>query len=388
MLKFCKCLKVTILVIALGASIIGFAALQNTIEPVSNEFFDVQPADEHISYLYCPGIFATEMAMGRYCPKFTAVTGESFAFKKGGHVIGQPHTAVIFPEIDLRKPNYFTFNPITAYINRIRADLFPIFSRIFKNTYDFEVIENPNSKLSVINYGFNFGQANDGQTKDIKALHKAYHEHLEKYPNTGIVAYGDSRGANVWFNFIAEYHPTQVKAAVLESITDDMDHQIKHLFFIDKGEAAESRLLNLYSWIVGSFKKNGPSARKNAEIITDDIPLLLVASLADGIVAPEGVVYIYNRLRERGHQKVHLLMLNKPSHPGYMLDNNEDKENYEAVVHAFYKHYNLPHNSAKAKAGAALFAASQPTDQEIEQLYKLPACRRCWVCPAVAAASN
>ncbi len=275
-----------VLIMALGASIVGLTAVKNGFESASTEFFDVRSADEHISYLYCPGIFATEMAMGRYCPSFTAITGEKFTFRKGGHVIGQPHTAVIFPEIDLRKPNYFSLNPITAYINRFRSDLFPLFSRIFKETYDFDVIENPDSQTSVINYTFNFGQANDGQTKDIKALHEAYHEHLKKFPGTEIVAYGDSRGSTALFNFIAEYQPTRIKAAVLESIDDDMDHQIKHLFYIDKGEAVEARLLTIYSWIVGSFKKNGPFPRKYAEIITDDIPILFVTSLNDSLVAP------------------------------------------------------------------------------------------------------
>lgn len=374
----CRCLRVTLFALALGASAIGLAALQNVFEPASTEFFDVRPAQKDASYLYCPGVFASEMAMGRYCPSFTAITGEQFTFKKGGHVIGQPHTAVVFPEIDLRKPNYFTFNPITAYINRIRTDLFPLFSHIFKQALDFEVIENPDSKLSVMNYGFNFSQANDGQTKDIKALHEAYHQHLKIYPNDDIIAYGDSRGANAIFNFIAEYQPTRVKAAVLEAMYDDIDHQIKHLFYLDKGEAVEARLLNIYSWIVGGFKKNGPTSRKYAEIITDDVPLLLVGSLRDGLVAPQCIIYIYLRLRERGHQNVHLLLLKNPSHPCYMLDDIGDKECYESVVHAFYKQYNLPHNSSKAKAGSRLFAATQPSSHEITQQYNFPLCKRCW----------
>lgn len=61
-----------------------------------------------------------------------------------------------------------------------------------------------------------------------------------------------------------------------------------------------------------------------------------------------------------------------------MFDDLEDKKCYEAVVHAFYKYYNLPHNSAKARAGAAAFAATQPSAQEIEQQYNLPKCKRCW----------
>ena len=55
--------------------------------------------------------------MGRYCPQFTASTGEKVTWRPGGHTIGQPHSAVIFPETNLRKPGYFTLNPITLFIN-------------------------------------------------------------------------------------------------------------------------------------------------------------------------------------------------------------------------------------------------------------------------------
>ncbi len=63
--------------------------------------------------------------MGRYCPEFTAVTGEKVVWRSGGHVIGQPHSAVVFSEIDLRKPTYFTLNPITWFMNGLRQDLVP-----------------------------------------------------------------------------------------------------------------------------------------------------------------------------------------------------------------------------------------------------------------------
>ena len=216
--------------------------LESPVESKLQDFFDVIPINEHVSYLYAPGLMATEMAMGRYCPLFTAVTGEKFTFKKGGHVIGQSHMAVIFPEIDLRKPTYFTFNPLTWYMNKFRKDLYPLFSRIFRDTYQFEIEENPNSRHSVINYGFNFGKANNAQAQDIKAIHSTYKHLIKKYPDTNVVFYGDSRGATALFNFLSEHNPSQVKAAVLESIYDDMDHYIKHLFYIDKDKNAEKWL--------------------------------------------------------------------------------------------------------------------------------------------------
>lgn len=378
---FCQCRTLKTAILALIGSVAGIWGSSYILQPKKScqaEFFDVLPGQRQASYLYAPGLMATEMAMGRYCPQFTAITGEQFTFKKGGHVIGQPHTAVIFPEIDLRKPGYFTLNPITAYINSIRQDLFPLISRLFQQSYDFDVIENPDSTLSVMNYSINFGQANAAQTKDIKAIHKTYHEHCATYPDTDVVLFGDSRGATALFNFLAEYRHLRIKAAILESAYDSMDHYIKHLICLDKEQCAADRIHSLFGLLAGSYKKNGPTARKYAEIITDEVPLLLVASLKDSLVNPHCVFYLYNRLRERGFTNVHVLVLKYSSHPCYMLDNADDKQLYENVVHAFYKQYDLPHNAAKARAGKAAFAATQPTHQELEQLYNLPSCQKCW----------
>src|SRR5205823_6191045 len=117
---------------------------KSQISTLANEvpFFDGQCTKTPISYLYAPGLMGTEMIMARYCPEFTASTGEKISWQSGGHVIGQPHTVVIFPEINLKKPNYFTFNPITAIVNGIRRDLFPLVQRFFQETYNFSVQDN------------------------------------------------------------------------------------------------------------------------------------------------------------------------------------------------------------------------------------------------------
>jgi hypothetical protein len=60
-----------------------------------------------------------------------------------------------------------------------------------------------------------------------------------------------------------------------------------------------------------------------------------------------------------------------------MLDDAADRELYETVVHAFYKQYNLPHNSAKAAAGASAFACTQPSVRELKAMYPMPRCGTC-----------
>lgn len=351
--------------------------LQIDTSSSSKLFFDVTRANMHVSYIYAPGMMGTEMMMGRYCPSFTAITGEKIDWKLGGHVIGSPHTAVIFSEINLEKPNGFTWNPLTAILNGLRRDLFPLAQRFLEEKYDFSVKDNSRSSKSVVNYSFDFRQANIGQAKDIHALHKTYHEHLKKYSETNVVLYGDSRGAVSIFNFIAQCRPTRVKAAVLDGIFDDVPHCIKHFLYNDKNESTEQRLHDIVSFIMGSYKKNGPFPRQLVEKITDEIPLLFVTSLKDGLVAPQCTIYLYNRLKERGHKKIHLLILKKSLHPCYMIDDKDDKNMYETVVHAFYKQYGLPHNSIKAFEGQKDFLQTQPSIESIQQIYNLPSCKFC-----------
>ncbi len=330
------------------------------------------------SYLYSPGLLASEALMGRYCPSFTAMTGEKVIWKQGGHVIGQPHSCVLFPDVNLSKPTNFTFNPLTAFINRFRKDLYPLIQRFFHEKFGITVTPNPASKQTVANYIPNVMAANIGQKKDIEALHKSYHRHIKNNPETDIILYGDSRGAATIFNFITQYKPKKVKAAILEGIFDSVEHCVKHFIYNDKNQIAEERLHQALSLVMRKYRKDGINPRKNASAITDSIPLLFVTSLKDTLVAPQATFYLYKTLKDRGFNNIHLLVLQDSSHPLYMLDDPEDKSSYERVVHAFYQHYGLPHNAYKASQGATQFANTQPTAKELSNFYPLPTCTLCY----------
>jgi hypothetical protein len=357
-----------------GAGSLIHRHIQETINP--SPFWDTIP-DNQASYIYAPGLIGSEILMGRYCPEYTAGTGEKVSWKVGGHVIGKPHTGVNFPDANLKKPTCFTLNPLTILTNNVRQDLFPIIERFFNEKYGITVVDNPKSTETVANYTPNFAAANIGQKKDINVLRKKYKEHILKYPNTNIILYGDSRGAATSFNFIALHKPEQVKAAVLEGIFDTVPHCVKHFLYDDKSPEAEKCLHNLLSLIAWKYNKNGINPHKCAEFINDDIPLLFVTSLKDGLVPPQGTIGLYKRLKERGHKKIHLLVLKKSLHPAYMIDDPEDRKIYEAAVHAFYKQYNLPHNSSKAALGKTEFSKSQPEINQLATLYPLPKCALC-----------
>jgi hypothetical protein len=339
-------------------------------------FWDSIP-HRQASYVYAPGVTGSEFIMGRYCPQYTASTGEKISWKSGGHVIGQPHSAVNFPDANLKKPDGFTLNPFTSFTNSVRRGIFPLAKRYFDEKYQVTVEDNPASKLSVFNYFPRLSAANIGQQKDINALRKVYTQHCKFFPESDIVLYGDSRGAATIFNFLALYNAERVKAAVLEAVFDTVPHAIKHFLYEDKSKVTEACLHQLLSWTLWSYRKNGANPRKSAEIIGDTIPLLFVTSLKDGLVAAQCTINLYRRLVERGHKKVHLLVLKKSYHATYMIDDPADKQAYESVVHAFYKHYGLPHNSTKAAAAQHAFADTQPSPEQLKKLYVLAQCELC-----------
>ena len=302
----------------------------------SDDFFDCKSCYGNTSYIYSPGFFSTESSMTKYCPSFTSWTGEKFVSKNAVHILGQPHSVVIFPEIVL----------------------------------------NQNAK-SIHDYNLDLSQSDLGQTKDTQCVYNTYQKHLDLYKNSNIIMHGHSRGAVSTFNFIAEYKPSNVKAAILEGIFDDMQHCIKHFGYQNKNSFLENLLCGSLKLLIGSYSYQSLSAKDYAKKITDDIPLLFVTSLKDSISPVNGVFNLYLILKNRGFKKVHILILDNSCHSSYTTDNLPDKEKYEACVHALYKHYNLTYNTDKAKLGKKTFEQSQPDIQELINKYNLPLCNHC-----------
>jgi len=333
---------------------------------IADNFFDSAGSDNSASYLYSPGFLGSEIVMARYCPVFIASTGEKVAGLRGGHVIGESHTAVCFSEIDLRKAEKWW-----------RKKLKPVATWVFEARLGIKVEEVPESTQTVLNYFYKFDQANLGQGADIACLEDSYKKHIERYPHKKVVLYGDSRGAATTFIFFALHKPTQVGAIVLEGIFDTMPHVITHLFKYSNKlpgvSAAWHRLLGL---CLKSYKPQGPFPLHYVDDIDLETPILLVTSLKDEVVPYQCVMRLYCKLKARGHNKVHMLVLKDAWHTHYMLDGHGEKKAYEGVVHAFYRHYELPYNTALANTGQELFATTQHSVQDVQKRYMLnkPCC--------------
>jgi pimeloyl-ACP methyl ester carboxylesterase len=212
---------------------------------------------------------------------------------------------------------------------------------------------------------------NLGQDLDIATLHDAYEYALAQYPDRDVVLAGVSRGAATIINFVAKFKPNRVKALVLESPFDTLENVIKHL-------------LNRHhiGWIPFSYtlaakymqsqfpllKLEGIVPAQVVQQIPHDIAIFLVHGENDKTVPKKSSELLYIKLREAGHNKVHLFEIATGNHARIMQ--GPEAWLYHQVVHAFYKNYQLPHDAQAASRGEFVFKHCQPPVEEVKSRIK------------------
>ncbi len=312
------------------------------------------------SYIFAPGLTSTEMQLAKYLPSFIASTGEKISSRQGIHTINLPISICKFAEIDFQnfknKSKFNIFNPAKYF--------YYFFNNYLNGKFSVNVKKSKRLKLAntLSSYTILVSKINIGQQEDIKCLSKTYAEHISNYKNTEVILYGASRGAAAAFNFISQFRPKYVKAVILEGIFDS----IHDLLFQKVGyfNIVVENLLTL----VTSYKKDGISPINNINNIPRNLPILLVTSRVDESVPCQCTINLYNALRSIGRKEVNILILDKSSHVGYICDNIQDKNNYQSVVHAFYRYYGFPHDEELAKRGYSKFKLCKPELKDFDDL--------------------
>jgi len=173
----------------------------------------------------------------------------------------------------------------------------------------------------------------------------------EKEPGDNeIIIFGLSRGASAALNLVALYNLPAVKALVLESPFDSVatiiDNKRKqlHLEWLshDTGEYIMENIFRRYD-------RNGVRPIDLVSKIRKDLPILIICSKKDQLVPCHSSVKLYQKLKESGHNAVHLFITDHGKHSKIL--EAQDGDTYQAVVHAFYKKYGLPHNTEFALQG-------------------------------------
>lgn len=188
-----------------------------------------------------------------------------------------------------------------------------------------------------------FWHCSFGQDNDIKTLARAYDNLATKFPTQSLVLYGVSRGASVIWSFIANQHPKQIKALVLESPFDRIQTSLQaaadHVPAIINYGFTRHLAQIILRTIACKYKVDALQPIDLADKIPLDLPILIICSLEDKLVPATSSYALYEALKKRGHQHAYIVVLPKGKHA--KLLHGASGQQYEAAVHAFYKKYGL-----------------------------------------------
>lgn len=328
-------------------------------------------------YLFAPGVCAAETQAVRYCKEYTASTGEKVSCDRVIELMqGSTVNSCNFAEIELHKATapyafmpYFSLNPLVILIylaskcGRVILDQ--------RDRKDGIVIHgNSTNGLTVKDFSFILPRVNFGQYNDVKIISQKYDALVNQLSaDQKLVLFGVSRGSAAMVNFIAtEYaqkSKKQIRAIILESCFDSVRSaiQVGHPWraAIPGGCWLYHVLLSI---IMADYKQDGIAPgnpaiiAKFVEICNEqNIPVLLVTSKKDTRVSLQCTINLFEQLKAAGLKDLYLLELSNSTHLRYTIDNEQDRELYKNVVHAFYERYGLSYNPTAARQGQNMLDA-------------------------------
>jgi hypothetical protein len=209
-------------------------------------------------------------------------------------------------------------------------------------------------------YRVNYYETSFGQENEIARLYNAYQKTLEKHQGSDIILWGLSRGASNLCIFAGVYQLENVKAIVLESPYYTMGEVIASIM---KKKNLDRWLPLSYGETVAEFifkkyTRYGYSPANCIENISKNIPIFIVCSEEDHLVPCSSSINVYKKLVETGNKDVYLFVTKHGKHAAILQ--GPEGENYQYVLNAFYKKYNLPYVASDAEKGEPLLKLCQP----------------------------
>jgi len=241
--------------------------------------------------------------------------------------------------------------PITIYSHGYMCN--KEFARFFHNCLEKPNKINPNAFILGKMIAFNYGDYKNpflcrlGQGDDIERLHNACKDH------ENVIIVGTSRGASTIINYLGTYKPTNILAAVLESPFDHANNVANNLLSKFSIKDKEGLINTVRPFLFRNYDPDGIQPIKVAADVSKDIPILLICSKSDGLIPDSSTANLYKVLKDSGHPHVYLLTCKYGSHGRILW--SKDGALFKNVVHAFYKHHNLPHHEPWAQEGFEQF---------------------------------
>ncbi|CDK30576.1 alpha/beta hydrolase [Candidatus Babela massiliensis] len=206
---------------------------------------------------------------------------------------------------------------------------------------------------------FNENNANLAQDKDVETLDNIYKECLKDEAVNKIVLVGVSRGASTIINY-ASRHPEKLAAVVLESPFDSIEKIIEYQLnrkYVGWIPGIKHLFHKIIERKYPNYDKNGIRPIDIVKSLPKNLPILFVHSKKDRLIPIKSSIRLYKQLKSTGHNNVYLLKLNDGEHASYQW--GTDANNYQTVVHAFYKKHDIEHIEELAQLGERLLEASK-----------------------------
>lgn len=243
------------------------------------------------------------------------------------------------------------------------------------NGFHFSPSENPSAE-SVVFHAPIISKLSIGQLTDIESHQKKYQHWLQRNDRTqGLILYSVSRGTATTFCAFAKAKYPEVRLAIFEGAIDSVPNvlsqrainKFKFNYIADKAISVVSSCLSHFT----QYKPGGISPLASVADYPENVPTVFITSKIDTEVPFENTNRLANALAARGKNDVYLLKLNKSSHPNYMFDDKDDRDSYEAFIHAIYRKYNLKYDLDLADKGEALLSGSSLVELGRENNHRL-----------------
>jgi hypothetical protein len=284
------------------------------------------------------------------------------------NVIYRLHIGTEIADVNLRP-----FDSYTSYFNPIKlAGAAITWTSNWRNGFHFlppmqgEYIDSVKFHSPVIS------EISIGQSSDMESHRRKYLTWLQKPDKTkGLILYGVSRGTAATFcAFAAEKYP-EVRLMILEgaidTVNDVLSHRVYNTLELEYLSPVVNRAIKSGLSFFGKYREDGPSPMRSVDEFPENVPVVFITSRADDVVPDKNTRRIAEALARKQKNDVYLLTLERSSHPNYMFDDKEDRDRYEAFIHAIYKKYGLQHDANLAEKGRDFVAAATLYIKQAEQ---------------------
>lgn len=158
-----------------------------------------------------------------------------------------------------------------------------------------------------------------------------------------IVLFGPSRGASITFVSLCNLSQEELKEislvvieAPFDSLPSVIEASLPPLSFL---KPIVRRISHFVATNVCAFDFGQESPLEAAEKVSLDVPIAIITSKVDDTVPPQCTQRLIERLRQRGHQKLHLLSLDRSPHHIMSLYDEDDVRKYREFMEDLYERY-------------------------------------------------